>query len=100
MVRLLGNDRVIGCITVEELHPLELEISYLFNVDSWSHGYATESVKAVIDKLRVIVSGHQVIAKTQMANLPSRRLLARLGFHMDQEVVEFGELQAIYSQRL
>lgn len=100
MVRLLGNDRVIGCIAVEEMRPRELEISYLFIVEAWGCGYATESVSAIIDMLRGKFSGDEVFAKTQVANLPSRRLLERLEFFADQEVVEFGEPQTLYRRRL
>lgn len=99
-VRLYGNDRIIGCVVLEEVRPLELEVSYLFNVDAWGYGYATESVSAVVEKIRDRFNGYEVVAKTQAANLPSRRLLSRLGFRMEQEIIEFGEPQAIFRQRL
>lgn len=82
------------------MRPRELEISYLFIVEAWGCGYATESVSAIIDMLRGKFNGNEVFAKTQAANLPSRRLLERLKFFADQEVVEFGELQTIYRRRL
>ena len=99
-VRLYANDRIIGCVVLEEVRPLELEVSYLFNVDAWGYGYATESVSAVVEKIRDRFNGYEVVAKTQAANLPSRRLLSRLGFRMEQEIIEFGEPQAIFRQRL
>ena len=99
-VRLLDDARVIGCIDVRDRSNRELEISYLFSVDVWGHGYATESVAAVLNELRGKFEGHEMIAKTQMANSPSRRLLERIEFQMRQEVVEFGEVQAIYSRYL
>jgi|GEM_PF-5717821 len=98
--RLLGNAPIIGAIALEGQYPLKIEISYLFNVDAWGHGYATESVAAVIDKLRDKFNGYELIAKTQMVNLTSKRLLVRLGFQMEDQIVEFGELQAIYRQCL
>ena len=99
-VRLLDDARVIGCIDVRDRSNRELEISYLLSVDVWGHGYATESVAAVLNELRGKFKGYEMIAKTQMANLPSRRLLERIEFQMRQEVVEFGEMQAIYSRYL
>ena len=96
-VRLLDDERVVGCIDVKDRCNRELEISYLFRVDVWGHGYATESVAAVLNELRGKFEGYEMIAKTQMANLPSRRLLERIEFQMRQEVVEFGEMQSIYS---
>ena len=99
-VRLLDDERIIGCINVEDRRNRELEISYLFSVDAWGCGYATESISAVVDELRSNFEGYEMIAKTQAANLPSMRLLERIGFRMQQEIVEFGETQAIYGRCL
>ena len=99
-VRLLDDERVVGCIDVKDRCNRELEISHLFRVDVWGRGYATESVAVVLNELRGKFEGYEMIAKTRMANLPSRRLLERIEFQMRQEVVEFGEVQAIYSRYL
>ena len=99
-VRLLDDERIIGCINVEDRRNRELEISYLFGVDAWGYGYATEAVFAIVNELRSTFEGYEVIAKTQAANLPSMRLLERIGFRMQQEIVEFGETQAIYGRCL
>ena len=99
-VCLLADERIIGCIIVEERCNRVLEIAYLFNVDDWGRGHATEAISALIDEIRRKFGGYEMIAKTQSANLPSRRLLERVGFRVNKEIVEFGELQAIYGQRL
>ena len=40
---------------------------------------------------------HRIVAETQAANLPSRRLLERLGMQLTGSAVRYGEEQAIYS---
>ena len=99
-VHLFDDERIVGCIDVRDRSNRELEISYLFGVDAWGYGYATEAISAVINELRGKFEGYEMIAKTQAANLPSRRLLERIEFRMRREIVEFGELQAIYGRRL
>ena len=99
-VCLLEDERIIGCINVEDRRNSELEISHLFIVDAWGHGYATESISVIIKALRGKFEGYEMIAKTQAVNLPSKRLLERIGFRMQHEIVEFGEIQAIYSRYL
>ncbi|MEK1902127.1 MAG: GNAT family N-acetyltransferase [Rhizobium sp.] len=97
-VRLRESERCIGLVELDRHHDGEdIEISYQFLPSSWGTGLATEAVSAVIgycfDKLRL----ERLVAETQSANLPSRRLLERCGMREFKKVSRFGEDQIIYA---
>jgi ribosomal-protein-alanine N-acetyltransferase len=97
-VRLRENGQCIGLVELARHHDREdIEVSYQFLPTSWGTGLATEAVSAVIgycfDELRL----ERLVAETQAANLPSRRLLERCGMREFKKVSRFGEDQIIYA---
>lgn len=73
------------------------EISYLFDSAIWGTGMAGESVARVLGHARQDLGIWPVLAETQQANLPSRRLLARCGLHEIATLRRFGVDQVLYS---
>ena len=63
---------------------------------AWGAGIGSEAVRAVIDHAFGALGYARLIAETQAANQPSRRLLERLGMRWEREVTRFGAAQAIY----
>ncbi len=55
-------------------------LGYIFNSDYYGQGYATEACRAAIDYVFGRLGEARFVTGTHDANLPSRRLLARLGF--------------------
>lgn len=57
------------------------EIGYIFAPDHWGHGYATESVAALIDDIwRRFPQADRLTAEIDPRNTGSARLLNKLGF--------------------
>lgn len=75
----------------------DTEVAYLFLPEHWGHGYAREAVDAV---LRYGFAGggpERIVAVTQEANAPSRRLLEDLGMTAREAFVEHGATQVLYA---
>jgi ribosomal-protein-alanine N-acetyltransferase len=97
-VRLKADDTFIGIIDLGPHHDgTDIEVSYQFLPVWWGQGYATETVQAVVNYTLEDLGLPRVIAETQMANVASRRLLARLDMRLTQTVERFGARQAIYA---
>ncbi|MED0983888.1 GNAT family N-acetyltransferase [Bacillus paramycoides] len=75
----------------------EIEVSYQFLPMFWRVGYATEVVQEVIGYAFHELQLSKVIAVTQTANIPSRKLLERLRMKVIQTYYRFGAEQAVYS---
>jgi ribosomal-protein-alanine N-acetyltransferase len=72
------------------------EVSYQFLPSSWKQGLAAEAVRCVVDYAFASEGIAELIAVTQTANEPSRRLLERLGMTASGQFEEFGEQQSLY----
>lgn len=95
------NSGTPGCIGLVEIHRhhdgLDHEFSYEFLPTAWGSGLASEAVGAVLDHGFGTLGHDRLIAETQAANQPSRRLLERLGMRWERELERFGAMQAIYA---
>jgi len=87
-VGLKDSDLFIGFVA---LNPEEgqtdrvFNIGYVFDSDYHGQGYATEACRAVLEHAFQSLHAQQVITGTAAANLPSCRLLERLGFQKTAE---------------
>ena len=89
---------VIGSLLVEPgARDGRTEISYQLLPEHWGHGYAREAVRAAADWIAAALPGRELVAVTQEANAPSRRLLEDLGATLTERFVEFGQPQVLYS---
>ncbi len=73
------------------------EVSYQLLPLWWGKGYGTEVVYAVLDYAFLTLNLPKVGAETQAANIPSRRLLEKVGMREEGRVIRFGAEQVIYS---
>lgn len=78
-----GSDEAIGIVAAGEKRQGQVtELGYILARDHWGNGFAAEAVAAVVD--RIFAEGQRrVFADTDPENLPSRRLLERLGFTLE-----------------
>ncbi|HEX5217869.1 MAG TPA: GNAT family N-acetyltransferase [Vicinamibacterales bacterium] len=58
---------------------------YVLAKDAWGHGYATESLRAMID-LAKSLSVPRLIARVHPEHRPSARVLEKCGFTLDSDV--------------
>jgi RimJ/RimL family protein N-acetyltransferase len=65
------------------------DIGFSFLPDYWSQGYALESARAVMHHARTALGLRRIVAITTRDNVPSMRLLDRLGFRFER-MIEFG----------
>ncbi len=76
------------------------EISYEFLPQYWGNGYAFEVMNAILDDCRLKPGFDKVYAETQTKNFRSRKLLEKLGYKKEKELVRFNEKQTVYSINL
>lgn len=96
-VSLLENSVFIGIISVTDHHDGKFkEISYQFLPEFWGKGLAYESIRAILDYLKINDGIKELIAETQSRNVASCKLLEKLGFSLADTLVRFGEKQNIY----
>ncbi len=84
-VILKENAVLIGNLYYEQINSEfnTWEIGYVFNSDYHNHGYATESVKKLIDVLFKEHNAHRIVAFCNVLNDPSWKLLERLNFRRE-----------------
>ena len=96
-VSLLENSIFIGIISVTDHHDGKFkEISYQFLPEFWGKGLAYESIRSILDYLKINDGIKELIAETQSRNVASCKLLEKLGFSLADTLVRFGEKQNIY----
>jgi RimJ/RimL family protein N-acetyltransferase len=60
-----------------------IEIGWRLARDAWSHGYATEAARAVLDYAFDDLGLDEIVSFTTVANQPSRRVMERIGMTHD-----------------
>lgn len=66
----------------------QVEIGCTLNKDFQNQGYATESIKRVIDYLFKELNKHRIITSIDPGNMNSIRLVERIGFRKEAHLVE------------
>ena len=80
-VELVSERVLVGDVGVglnENL--MQADLGFTFAPEWHGHGYATEAVRAVLDRLFRVQGVRRVSAECDVRNAPSARLLDRLGF--------------------
>ena len=81
-VELKSSHKMIGNVYLGKRDFEALEIGYVFNLNYWGNGYATESCKALIQ--RAFSNGiHRIYAECDPLNENSWKLLEALGFRRE-----------------
>jgi RimJ/RimL family protein N-acetyltransferase len=57
----------------------DVDVGFAFSPGYWHQGYAIEAARAVVEHGRRVLGLHRVVAITTIANLPSQRVLGKLG---------------------
>jgi RimJ/RimL family protein N-acetyltransferase len=80
-ITTIGEDTCIGTVAlVEERLPKTWWLSYWLTPAEWNKGLASEAVAALLSSAAQREPYEKVVAVTARSNLPSIRLLERLGF--------------------
>lgn len=96
-VRISESGAFVGIISITDHHDKEfMELSYQFLPEFWGKGIAEESVRATLVFLKRNSAIKDLIAETQIGNIRSCRLLEKLGFGFEKNIIRFGEKQSIY----
>ena len=73
------------------------EISYEFLPEFWGKGYAFEIMTAFLTAYRQSTGVQKrIYAETQTENIRSRRLLEKLGYIVESELIRYGAKQTVY----
>ncbi|MFC0273475.1 GNAT family N-acetyltransferase [Metabacillus herbersteinensis] len=92
------TDDFIGLVSLDPHHEgVDIEVSYQFLPNWWGAGYATEIVQVIINYALNELNLSKLVAETQTANMPSCKLLERLGMNLEKTITRFGAEQVIYS---
>ncbi|MEM7489439.1 MAG: GNAT family N-acetyltransferase [Pseudomonadota bacterium] len=87
----------MGLISLHAHHDEDApEMSYEFHPSAWGQGHATEACRCVMAHAFDRLGVDRLVAETQAANGPSRRLLDRLGFIPFRRIERFGAAQVVY----
>lgn len=90
-VALQGDDAPIGMCGVLKRDSLpEPDLGFSFLPAYWSKGYALEAAGAVMRHARDVLHVDRILAVTTHDNLPSMRLLGKLGFRFER-MVQLGD---------
>lgn len=82
---VLVGDLLLALRSVEHA---TLEVGYLFDPAHHGQGYATESVRALLDLAFGVLGARRVVARVDERNGPSRRVLERVGLRLEAHLVE------------
>ena len=74
----------------------EVEIGYVVRSELWSHGYATEMGRAVVDHAFGALGLETLVAFTRPRNVASRRVMAKLGFVFERAFAVDGKGSVLY----
>jgi RimJ/RimL family protein N-acetyltransferase len=81
----LIGDVLLGLRSVEHE---TVEVGYIFAPAYGGKGYATETVRALLDLAFGELGARRVVARVDERNTPSRRLLERLGVRQEAHLIE------------
>lgn len=76
------------------------DIGFAFLPNHSGNGYAYEAAKAVLDMVSEDPLHHTVLATTMPENLPSIKLLSKLGLHFDKEIENGGKPLLLYKREV
>ena len=83
---------LIGDYFFEVIEPSSITIGYTFDSDYWHHGYATESLRALLTILKDEYYFERVFAHVYNDNYRSIRLLKNMGFVQYEKSILMGDI--------
>lgn len=91
-VVLKENNYLIGDYFLEVIETSSIMIGYTFDSDYWHQGYATESLRVLLDVLKNDYNFKSVFAHVYNDNYRSIRLLEKLGFSQYERSLLMGDI--------
>ncbi|RJE87032.1 N-acetyltransferase [Paenibacillus sp. 1011MAR3C5] len=83
-VRLKERDVLIGHMVFHKWYGENTyEIGWVFHPNYHNNGFATEAAKAVVNYAFVVLNAHRVIATCQPENIPSYRIMEKIGMRRE-----------------
>jgi RimJ/RimL family protein N-acetyltransferase len=97
-VELKGENKFIGFTGLKYLEDMdEVDLGYRFMKEYWGKGIATESAKACVNLGFNKLGLKRLIAMVLPENIGSIRVLEKLNFEFEKEIIEDNQLSKIYS---
>lgn len=80
-----SHGSLIGDVALRRVEddPRQAELGFTFSREHQGRGYATEAVGRISEYAFTTLDVHRLFSITDTRNEPARRLLDRLGFHLD-----------------
>jgi len=82
------DDVVVGEIGGGVVEPGVVEIGYAIVASCWGRGYATEAVRALVERAREVSGVGRIVGHTPLDRPPSGRVLAKAGFMLVGEELD------------
>jgi len=97
-VELKGENKFIGFTGLKYLGDMnEVDLGYRFMQEYWGQGIATESARACVNLAFNRLGLERIIAMVLPENTGSIRVLNKLNFKFEKEIIEDDELAKVYS---
>ena len=97
-VELKGENKFIGFTGLKYLEDMdEVDLGYRFMKEYWGKGIATESAKACVNLGFNTLGLKRMIAMVLPENTNSIRVLEKLNFEYENEIIEDNQLVKVYS---
>ena len=97
-VELKGENKFIGFTGLKYLEDMdEVDLGYRFMKEYWGKGIATESAKACVTLGFNKLGLKRMIAMVLPENTGSIRVLEKLNFEFEKEIIEDNQLAKVYS---
>ncbi|EPF74614.1 hypothetical protein F945_01381 [Acinetobacter rudis CIP 110305] len=97
-IRVNDSHDFIGTISLDNHHDgLDIEVSYELIPEFMGKGYAKEALSLVLSYVFNEMRLQKLVAETQSINKSSVKLLERVGFDFERQVIRFESYQAIYA---
>jgi RimJ/RimL family protein N-acetyltransferase len=97
---LKTENRFIGACGIHGVSEVQASIGYILNRRYWSHGYATEAAKALVDYLFRELGVHRVFASCDPENHASIRVLEKVGMSLEGRLRENMNIRGEYRDSL
>ena len=97
-VELKGENKFIGFTGLKYLEDMdEVDLGYRFMKEYWGKGIATESAEACVNLGFNTLGLKRLIAMVLPENIGSIRVLEKLNFEYEKDIIEDNQLAKIYS---
>ena len=97
-VELKGENKFIGFTGLKYLEDMdEVDLGYRFMKEYWGKGIATESAQACLNLAFDTLELSKIIAMVLPENIGSIRVLKKLNFEYEKDIIEYSQLAKIYS---